>query len=372
MSPFSVLMSKFFALTAVIVAIHATTASKISELSKMSHEEVNKLFEHILPEIDIDQDGFISEEEVVAHNERKFLQTLKAAATAEFANLDKNGDNKISPEELASSLSSDVKGEELKKRFDRSDKDSDGFLSIDEVVAIMMGSDMDASVYTEFLTAHDLNKDGKLTVEELLHGFTEEEKKENGSDVNEAFNFADADKDGFLSTTEIKTLLDAATQGSAGSVEQRKAYFMEEAKQVLNGKPKLSVDKIDVKAKMVLLAELFDSEARESAPGAGVSEGKSSEGLPSDLEKDILRFQKEMMAAGEKNPMLDPSSDSFDVEKFLAELKTLVDTENNGAEKMIVLDENNSVMGKLSEVSGDDLVGDALKETGVRFKSDEL
>jgi Ca2+-binding EF-hand superfamily protein len=135
---------------------------------------------------------------------------MRTAASERFDKTDQNSDGRITPDEVTASRH--ARGD---KRFAEKDKNKDGQLSRDEVPR------MPEKVFTNL----DKNKDGKLSREEMsqLHG--------QGAAGGRLFQHADANHDGVVTRDEslaaadaLFTKLDANADGLVTKEEAKKGF----------------------------------------------------------------------------------------------------------------------------------------------------
>eukprot|EP00923_Selenidium_pygospionis_P054517 GHVN01095019.1.p1 GENE.GHVN01095019.1~~GHVN01095019.1.p1 ORF type:complete len:371 (+),score=82.62 GHVN01095019.1:157-1113(+) len=181
----------------------------------MPVDDVRERFKTILPKVDIDADGKISQEEGV-----KWLVKIRDHITAhsvklDMQTLDKDGDQMVTFEEikLAMEDSDDSVVSELRTRYDIVDKDKNGKLNLDELSRLVTGNDEEIQrlELNDILMTHDLDKDGKITrfeflqFDEELYANLDEGQKEM---LANEFDSADTNKDDTLDETELKRLFD--------------------------------------------------------------------------------------------------------------------------------------------------------------------
>merc|ERR1719259_1040093 len=194
---------------------------------------------------DINQDGEINFVEFVSalfpaaadgcaklRNALKNLNSVKDA----FKKLDVDRDGEISFQEFKNGMSAIVRlsDGELRSVFSMGDVDGDGQVSFSEFARMiipsvdekvcqlkkMLGS---ASAVEAAFKKFDVNKDGKISTQELNSGLKGSGMKFSDEEVNTIFAVADLDGDGEISLAEFEHLL--GTAPSFGRIEDVKAAF---------------------------------------------------------------------------------------------------------------------------------------------------
>merc|ERR1719277_2153652 len=113
--------------------------------------------------------------------------------------------------------------EELENAFSKADGDKDGFLTAEEIPALLLldaegsegAEDAEADAIQSMMEDGDTDKDGKMSIAELLQ--TADGNPEAKKNLEKAFSKADGDKDGFLTAEEIPALLLLDAEGSEGA-----------------------------------------------------------------------------------------------------------------------------------------------------------
>jgi Ca2+-binding EF-hand superfamily protein len=149
-------------------------------------------FETLLKNVDTNKDGRIDQDEY-----RNMLVTLRDAVgslSSRFAELDKNGDGKLSREEFTGPPN----------LFGRLDADGDGFISKEEAARPPAGAGPGAAgpMFAERIRAMDKNGDGKVSTDEF-------------QGPPRLFDRLDANSDGFLTPGELGTLRRDPAKGKA-------------------------------------------------------------------------------------------------------------------------------------------------------------
>ncbi len=108
----------------------------------------------------------------------------------EFSELDLNGDNQISKDEMTA---------HAKRRFDGADQNSDGMLSAAEIAAERAKAS--ERRITKMIEKMDANKDGQVSFEEIQNGRKNRKQEK-------MFNKLDDNGDGFISAEEFAEMKD--------------------------------------------------------------------------------------------------------------------------------------------------------------------
>lgn len=194
------------------------TGEKLAELLQMDSQEIKSRMMHIFDFIDADKDGIISLEEV-----QEWVKRLKKAMhshqmTLEFQSIDKNGDGKVTLEELEATYTEGVDKaqleehkEEVRKRFVTVDKDGDGSLNMEEISILMDPSKDDALLQIEvdeIFKTQDKDGDRAITLKEFLEvegasSLGPAEKEE----LEKEFKNYDINGDGKIDEEELKKVI---------------------------------------------------------------------------------------------------------------------------------------------------------------------
>jgi Ca2+-binding EF-hand superfamily protein len=170
-------------------------------------------FDQLLKNADINKDGKIDREEY-----RDMLLSLResfGSISGRFAEIDKNGDGKISMEEF--------NGPEA--IFARIDANGDGAITKDEASKFQPGLGTGAGMFAQRILGMDRNGDGKVSREEFT-----------GQPAN--FDRFDTNKDGFISRDELPGV------AGAGNATPATAPFPAMLRERLQGMDKNSDGKI--------------------------------------------------------------------------------------------------------------------------------
>ena len=168
----------------------------------------------ILQTLDLDHDGNLSPQEI-------------KAASASLRTLDRNGDGQLTPDELETPKLDTVAGRELVSQLLAFDRNKDGVITPDELPERMQA----------LFVRGDLNKDGKLTSEEIRLMASRAGTPSGRTDgrggaaammrQDPILNALDADHDGIISAAEIDAAstslltLDTNHDGTIVAVEIR-------------------------------------------------------------------------------------------------------------------------------------------------------
>ena len=194
---------------------------------------------------DINQDGEINFTEfvsalfpVASDGLSKIKNVLKSVSSVKdaFRKIDADGDGGISFQEFKSGMATVValSDGELKAVFAVGDVDGDGNISFiefakmlipsaDEKISELKKSLGSASQVESAFKKFDVNKDGKISKEELSNGLKASSMKFSALEIDTIFAVADLDGDGEISLAEFEHLL--GTAPSFGRIEDVKAAF---------------------------------------------------------------------------------------------------------------------------------------------------
>ena len=156
---------------------------------------------------------------LLVHNSIQLNQAHDAVKL--FNQIDKNGDGKISKDELFNGLQSykkDISFEELKKQvdiiFNNIDSDHNGYLEYEEFVRAAIDKDHFLSVnFLQFAFNYfDKDHDGEITLEEVKNKFFLNDKNKNSlkaqDQLQKSFNEIDINGDGKLSFEEFAKMME--------------------------------------------------------------------------------------------------------------------------------------------------------------------
>ena len=156
---------------------------------------------------------------LLVHNSIQLNQAHDAVKL--FNQIDKNGDGKISKDELFNGLQSykkDISFDELKKQvdiiFNNIDSDHNGYLEYEEFVRAAIDKDHFLSVnFLQFAFNYfDKDHDGEITLEEVKNKFFLNDKNKNSlkaqDQLQQSFNEIDINGDGKLSFEEFAKMME--------------------------------------------------------------------------------------------------------------------------------------------------------------------
>nr|XP_043607048.1 calcium-binding allergen Ole e 8-like [Erigeron canadensis] len=142
-----------------------------------------------------------------------------------FNKFDKNGDGKISTSELVhimKSLGSETSEEEVKQMMKTIDTDSDGYISLEEFTGFCKstssngGDENDVVAMKELKDAfdhYDLNKNGLISSSELHQILSKLGEKCTEDDCVKMIKSVDADGDGFVDFVEFQKMMSRSNGG---------------------------------------------------------------------------------------------------------------------------------------------------------------
>ena len=186
---------------------------------------------------DLNQDGEISYVEfatalfpAAADGLSKFRSRLGAITDVKmaFKRFDADGDGEISMSELKNGAGSGFSSGEISAIFTLGDSDGDGKVSFAEFAQLVLPSARDkvTTLKKSFKGAQDIqaafqrfdvNKDGKISCDELKNGLQSSGLRLNDQEVMTIFAMADVDGDGEISLEEFSTLLGASSSAAPAS-----------------------------------------------------------------------------------------------------------------------------------------------------------
>ncbi|KAK4564983.1 hypothetical protein RGQ29_006860 [Quercus rubra] len=130
-----------------------------------------------------------------------------------FNKFDKNGDGKISRDELKDilhALGSRTTSDEVSRIMSEIDKDGDGFISLDEFTEFHMGGSSSASSTKELRDAfdlYDLDKNGLISAKELHEVLRRLGEKCTLVECSKMISSVDKDGDGHVNFEEFKNMM---------------------------------------------------------------------------------------------------------------------------------------------------------------------
>ncbi|SBS90457.1 membrane-associated calcum-binding protein [Plasmodium ovale curtisi] len=173
-------------------------------------ERLEKLF-HI---IDKNKDKIVTEDELNIWSNYVKNEVFLKQVQVEMKQIDSDKDGYISLPELNEAFSQNLDAKEVEKhadgllkRFQIVDKDKDNKLNINEVGLLidpMKDEELKELEINEILDHHDVNKDGKISIDEFKQTRTDDPNAKKDDEVAlDDFNFFDTNKDGFIDKDEI-------------------------------------------------------------------------------------------------------------------------------------------------------------------------
>ena len=184
----------------------------------VKHRQLNKLIDNLMKyrSDNILRCAVIA---LLVHNSIQLNQAHDAVKL--FNQIDKNGDGKISKDELFNGLQSykkDISDEQLRKQvdiiFNNIDSDHNGYLEYEEFVRAAIDKDHFLSVnFLQFAFNYfDKDHDGEITLEEVKNKFFLSDKNRNSAKAQEqlqkSFNEIDINGDGKLSFEEFGKMME--------------------------------------------------------------------------------------------------------------------------------------------------------------------
>jgi len=175
--------------------------------------------------MDANKDGKVSKVEMHEFTKKIRLESSKRDTSGIIAEIDKDGDGKVSESEYFSDMDADTGAEEMseedkaeqkryneleKAKFKASDKNKDGFLDADELPVMMnpeLYDDLLKLVADNEFKNKDMDGNGQLTQKEFFQsGPPEDAESESGPDaqMQEEFFTLDKDSSGTLSLKEYE------------------------------------------------------------------------------------------------------------------------------------------------------------------------
>ncbi|KAI4838218.1 endoplasmic reticulum-resident calcium binding protein [Plasmodium brasilianum] len=202
-------------------------------------ERIGKLFNII----DKNKDKILSDDELSTWSNNVKNEVFLKQVQVEMKQIDSDKDGFISLNELNDAFSQNLDAKEVEKhvdgllkRFQIVDKDKDNKLNINEVGLLidpMKDEELKELEISEILNHHDVNKDGKISIDEFKRTRTDDPSVKKDDDVAlDDFNFFDTNKDGFIDREEIiKVYFDPTHEtGSINLNEVKNSIF--EGKQI--------------------------------------------------------------------------------------------------------------------------------------------
>lgn len=205
----------------------------VESIHDMSEEEQqHKLKLFMANKMDADKNGFIEKDELVAYTKQAMVEMQTRELVEEFTELDENKDGQITWKEFSDEVYGDIDENQNqmhsderesylksvrdeKKLFGAADKNGDGKLSADELRAFrhpVMTEETKKVSIEKILNEHDKDKNGTIDVNEYIgHLMSEDDEEDENKEwikyEKEKFTEnLDLNKDGVLSGDEILKL----------------------------------------------------------------------------------------------------------------------------------------------------------------------
>ncbi|KAJ6664135.1 hypothetical protein lerEdw1_008350 [Lerista edwardsae] len=215
---------------------------EVEEFAKLSPDEQQKRLKAIIKKIDLDADGFLTEDELSLWIQQSFKHYIVEDAKQQFGEYDKDGDGHVSWEEYniqmydrvidfdEDTTLEDTEEESFrqlhlkdKKRFEKANRDGTSGLNLSEFIAFEHPEEaeyMKEFVIQEALDEHDKNGDGLVSLEEFLGDYRRDPTETGDPEwiLVEKDRFAndyDKNKDGLLDTKELLTWVVPNNEGIA-------------------------------------------------------------------------------------------------------------------------------------------------------------
>ncbi|CRG96144.1 endoplasmic reticulum-resident calcium binding protein, putative [Plasmodium gallinaceum] len=187
---------------------------KVMDILGMNIQGAKERLEKIFHIIDKNNDMILSDAELEIWSNFVKNEVFLKQVQVEMKQIDSDKDGFISLAELNDAFSQNLDEKEVEKhsegllkRFQIVDKDKDSKLNINEVGLLIdpvKDEELKELEISEILDHHDINKDGKISLEEFKQTRTDDPNSKKDDDVAlDDFNFFDSNKDGFIDKEEI-------------------------------------------------------------------------------------------------------------------------------------------------------------------------
>lgn len=192
----------------------------------------------VFPVIDTNGDGQISVQELASRTEMSMKAFYRQEAATRSKELDTNGDGKVTWEEYTneaekSGAFTEQQRKRDKRRFSFADLNKNGWLSSDELLSVFHPEEnphMFAVIVEEFMEFADSDRDGYLSFDEYKVT-TVDSGETNLRSVDKSFKRLDNDQDGRLDKDETKLWLSAiSTISQAKNQAQRQVKMADDNK----------------------------------------------------------------------------------------------------------------------------------------------
>ncbi|XP_074088580.1 reticulocalbin-2 [Macrotis lagotis] len=254
--------------------------AEVEEYEKLSPEEQQKRLKAIIKKIDVDSDGFLTENELSTWIQMSFKHYAMQEAKQQFVEYDKNDDGLVTWGEYniqmydrvidfdENTVLDDAEEESFrqlhlkdKKRFEKANRDEVSGLSLVEFIAFEHPEEVDYMtefVIQEALEEHDKNGDGFVSLKEFLGDYRRDPTANEDPEwilveKDRFVNDYDKDGDGRLNPQELLSWVVPNNQGIA---QEEALHLIEEMD--LNNDSKLSEAEIIENQDLFLTSEATD------------------------------------------------------------------------------------------------------------------
>eukprot|EP00922_Rhytidocystis_sp_ex-Travisia-forbesii_P008167 GHVS01012030.1.p1 GENE.GHVS01012030.1~~GHVS01012030.1.p1 ORF type:complete len:370 (+),score=85.67 GHVS01012030.1:139-1248(+) len=189
---------------------------ELKSMLGMEPAEMKKRSDLVFEFMDTNKDGVLDDEEIRVWMAKIKESVQKKQVLVEMESIDKNGDNKVTFEEMQAAYADADGGNvnedtltELRKRFHTVDKNNDGALSLDEI-GLLMNPGQDEELMKleidEILNAQDKDHDRRISFDEFMSA-EENASPEDAEQFRTEFDSYDTNKDGFIDENEIRQVV---------------------------------------------------------------------------------------------------------------------------------------------------------------------